>query len=61
MKVGLIGLGYWGPNLLRNLLENKLFNVNVVTWKKFDFKGIFETLNFKGNLSESDISFLSKK
>ena len=46
------------PNILNPQLTeikpkvvNKLFNVNVVTWKKFDFKGVFETLNFKGNLS----------
>ena len=46
------------PNILNPQLTeikpkivNKLFNVNVVTWKKFDFKGIFETLNFKENLS----------
>ena len=30
MKVGLIGLGYWGPNLLRNLIENKSFIVKYI-------------------------------
>tara|TARA_B100000287_G_scaffold110129_1_gene102433 strand:- start:236 stop:1405 length:1170 start_codon:yes stop_codon:yes gene_type:complete len=46
------------PNILNPQLTmiqpkfvNKLFNVNVVTWKKFDFKGDFKTLNFNGNLS----------
>jgi len=46
------------PNILNPQLTkiqpkfvNKLFNVNVVTWKKFDFKGDFKTLNFSGNLS----------
>ena len=23
INVGIIGLGYWGPNLLRNFLNNK--------------------------------------
>src|SRR5512145_370849 len=23
MRVGVIGCGYWGPNLIRNLLENR--------------------------------------
>ena len=30
MNIGLIGLGYWGPNILRNLIENKLFNVKYI-------------------------------
>lgn len=27
IRVGLIGFGYWGPNLLRNLLQNSYFQV----------------------------------
>ena len=27
MRIGIIGIGYWGPNLLRNLIENKKFKV----------------------------------
>ena len=23
MKIGIIGLGYWGPNIVRNFLSNK--------------------------------------
>ena len=30
MNVGLIGIGYWGPNLLRNLNENKNFKVKYI-------------------------------
>ena len=30
MNIGLIGLGYWGPNLLRNLIQNKSFNVKYI-------------------------------
>ena len=28
MNVGVIGLGYWGPNLIRNLLESQRANVH---------------------------------
>ena len=27
MNVGIVGIGYWGPNLLRNLNDNKKFKV----------------------------------
>ena len=27
VRIGLVGLGYWGPNLLRNLAESPLFDV----------------------------------
>ncbi len=30
LKVGLVGLGYWGPNVLRNLLENENVEVSVL-------------------------------
>ena len=30
MNIGIIGIGYWGPNLLRNLNENKKFKVKYV-------------------------------
>ncbi len=29
IKAGIIGLGYWGPNLLRNFCKNS--NIEVVT------------------------------
>jgi predicted dehydrogenase len=34
IKIGLIGFGYWGPNLLRNLLGNNHFQVVAVADKK---------------------------
>jgi len=34
IKIGLIGFGYWGPNLLRNLLGNPNFQVVAVSDKK---------------------------
>ena len=34
IKIGLIGFGYWGPNLLRNLLANNHFQVVAVSDKK---------------------------
>ena len=30
MNIGLIGIGYWGPNLFRNLIESKNFKVKYV-------------------------------
>ena len=30
MKIGIVGIGYWGPNLLRNLNENKKFKVRYI-------------------------------
>lgn len=30
IKVGLMGYGYWGPNLLRNLIQNNYFSVSWV-------------------------------
>ena len=27
LRIGIVGLGYWGPNLLRNLVESQLFEV----------------------------------
>ena len=30
INIGIIGLGYWGPNLLRNFLNNKKCNVSAI-------------------------------
>ena len=30
INVAQLGVGYWGPNLLRNLISNPRFNVRVV-------------------------------
>ena len=30
MNIGLIGIGYWGPNILRNLIGNKNFKVKYI-------------------------------
>ena len=33
IKVAQIGVGYWGPNILRNLLNNKKFELSLVIEK----------------------------
>ena len=30
MNIGIVGIGYWGPNLLRNLNDNKKFKIKYV-------------------------------
>ena len=29
INVGVIGVGYWGPNIIRNMIANKRLNVTV--------------------------------
>jgi predicted dehydrogenase len=36
MNLGVIGVGYWGPNIIRNAYANKRFNVSVCADKKDD-------------------------
>ena len=33
IKVGIIGLGYWGPNLVRNFQNNKNWGFEILTKK----------------------------
>ncbi|MDR3610337.1 MAG: Gfo/Idh/MocA family oxidoreductase [Ignavibacteriaceae bacterium] len=62
MKIGIIGLGYWGPNLVRNFLGNKLVEKVIACDLKEDrlaqikskFPGITVTNNYK-ELLDSDI------
>ncbi len=63
MKIGLIGLGYWGPNLLRNLIENKSFDVKYICdlnkdiLKKIHFndKQIVKTTDYNDIISDKNI------
>ena len=62
MKIGVVGLGYWGPNLVRNFLGNKLVEKVIacdldearLTSIKSKFYGI-ETTNDYDKLLKSDI------
>ena len=55
MNIGLIGIGYWGPNILRNLIGNKNFKVKYIcdlskdNLKKINItdKKIIKTTNIK--------------
>ncbi|HKI79116.1 MAG TPA: Gfo/Idh/MocA family oxidoreductase [Ignavibacteriaceae bacterium] len=61
MKIGIIGLGYWGPNLVRNFLSNKNISKVVacdikeerLNHIKSKFPGINVTKNYK-DLIEGD-------
>ena len=49
MNVGVIGLGYWGPNLIRNLLESQRANVHCFDTNPvamIRLKGRFPSLTF---------------
>jgi predicted dehydrogenase len=62
MKIGVVGLGYWGPNLVRNFLGHKLVEKVIacdldearLTLIKSKFYGI-ETTNDYDKLLKSDI------
>jgi predicted dehydrogenase len=62
MKIGVVGLGYWGPNLVRNFLGHKLVKKVIacdldearLTLIKSKFYGI-ETTNDYDKLLKSDI------
>ena len=63
MKIGIVGLGYWGPNLIRNFLELKEvekivgcdLNAERLKLMKLKFPSIEITDNFN-NLLNSDIN-----
>jgi predicted dehydrogenase len=66
MKVGVIGLGYWGPNLVRNFLSNKAITKVVgcdlseerLRFIKSKFSSIETTNNYK-NLIEGDFDAIA--
>lgn len=53
IKIGMIGLGYWGKNILRNLYELGVLNIacdldsNIINERKKDFPGLSFTLDYK--------------
>ena len=63
MNIGLIGIGYWGPNLFRNLIESKIFKVKYVcdirkdNLKKINIIGkkIVKTTDYKDLISDKSI------
>ena len=63
MNIGLIGIGYWGPNLFRNLIESKNFKVKYVcdirkdNLKKINIIGkkIVKTTDYKDLISDKSI------
>ena len=66
MKIGVIGLGYWGPNLVRNFLGNKLVEKVIACDLKEDrlaqikskFPGIEVTNDYK-KLLQSDFDAIA--
>jgi predicted dehydrogenase len=66
MKIGVIGLGYWGPNLVRNFLGNKLVEKVIacdlkedrLTQIKSKFPGI-EVINDYKKLLQSDVDAIA--
>ena len=66
MKIGIIGLGYWGPNLVRNFLGNKLVEKVIACDLKEDrlaqikskFPGIEVTNDYK-KLLQSDVDAIA--
>ena len=66
MKIGVIGLGYWGPNLVRNFLGNKLVEKVIacdlkedrLTQIKSKFHGIEVTNDYK-KLLQSDVDAIA--
>ena len=49
INLGIIGLGYWGPNLYRNFNNNK--NVNVISVADLDIKKTIQCSNNDPNLN----------
>lgn len=62
IKIAQIGVGYWGPNLLRNLLKNKNFDLKLVVDKSQQRLDYVKSLypNIKVSL-DSDIIFDDKQ
>ena len=49
IKIGIIGMGYWGPNLLRNFTANKNFNIKYICDIKTE--NLKKYLNLNDNIS----------
>ena len=62
IKIAQIGVGYWGPNLLRNLLKNKNFDLKLVVDKSQQRLDYVKSLypNIKVSL-DSEIIFNDKQ
>jgi len=66
MKIGVVGLGYWGPNLVRNFLGHKLIEKVIacdlkedrLTQIKSKFHGIEVTNDYK-KLLQSDVDAIA--
>ena len=56
LKIAQIGVGYWGPNLLRNLVANKRCRVHTVSEiasERRDYvKGLYPAVNITSNVEE---------
>ena len=56
IKFAQLGVGYWGPNLLRNLMSNKNCDVKIVvdiSQKRREFvKGLYPAVNVTDNIQE---------
>ena len=61
-NVGIIGLGYWGKNILRNLCELGLVHTAcdtsaaIIQERKKDFPNLQYTMNFDEMLQNSEIN-----
>lgn len=56
LQIAQIGVGYWGPNLLRNLVANKRCRVHTVSeiaGERRDYvKGLYPAVNVTGNVED---------
>lgn len=56
LNISQIGVGYWGPNLLRNLVENNRCQVNKVVdlspERRAYIRGLYPTINVAENVEE---------
>jgi predicted dehydrogenase len=63
LRVGVVGLGYWGPNLVRNFMESPLFEVAylcdveaaMLTEFRARYPGVACTTRFEDVLSDADV------
>ena len=60
IKVGLLGYGYWGPNLLRNLIQNEGYSVSWVLEPEISKSNVLQNQGIRHiadtKLSEQDYS-----
>jgi predicted dehydrogenase len=63
LRVGVVGLGYWGPNLVRNFMESPLFDVaylcdmrsEMLTEFRRRYPGVVCTTRFEEVLGDSEL------